>query len=358
MTRFLLPLAIALLAATALVAAQSERARPSRPRERDRSATRPEARAAVNRFGLSKPLPRTRGAIRLATYNTQNLFDHVDDPSLSGEFDDVKTPTSDDRCRALAAAIRAIDADIIALQEVESLAALTWFRDTYLVDAGYRWLASEDVGYYRGVECSVMSRFEISAARVWLNESLDDVRREGEGWTAVPPGERATFQRSPLMVEIRTPDGYELTVFSLHHKAGDFKWQREAEALRIVDFITQVVERDASRNIVVMGDFNAAPWDKSVRVYLRAGMIDTMAHRIWHEDNPESAQYKTHESDRCLDYILLNSAACRELVIGSQFVLGTLAPPPTYDFRTDTPPPGYASDHYPVVIELLPQDRK
>jgi endonuclease/exonuclease/phosphatase family metal-dependent hydrolase len=341
----------------AVLAAAVVAAPPGRSRTRERTDERTAQRQPVNRFGLSRPLPRTPGAIRLATYNTLNLFDHVDDPALAGEHDDRPMATSDDRCRALADAIRAIDADIIALQEVESLDALTWFRDTYLADLGYRWIASHDVGYYRGVECSLMSRFEITRSRVWLRESLEHVKREGPGWSPVPPGQRPTFQRSPLMAEVRAPDGYELTVFSIHHKAGDFAWQREAEALRIVQFIDEVRAKDPSRNLVVMGDFNAAPWDKSVRVYLKAGMIDTLAHRIWHENNPESAQYKTHESDRTLDYILLNSAAHRELVIGSPFVYGTLAPPPQYNWREDTPPPGYASDHYPVVVDLMPRDR-
>src|SRR5690606_17558691 len=71
-----------------------------------------------HRFGLSTPPPRTKGALRLATYNVLNLFDHVDDPSLSGEYDDINMATADERCRMLAEAIRAIDADIVALQEV------------------------------------------------------------------------------------------------------------------------------------------------------------------------------------------------------------------------------------------------
>ena len=330
------------------------------PQQRARARTaQPQTRTQpVNRFGLSKPLPRTHGAIRLATYNVLNLFDHNDDPSLSGEFDDIKMATADERCRKLAEAIRAIDADIIALQEVESLEALRWFRDRYLKDMGYKHLASRDVGYFRGVECSVMSRFEITSVSVWPNLSLDDVKREGIGWAPVPANQRLTFQRSPLMVNITTPQGYELTIFAVHHKAGrDFDYHREAEVLKIVEIINRIQQEDPSRNIVVMGDFNCAPWAKSMRVYLAAGMIDTFAHRTTGRNDPEAPLFKTHESDRVLDYILLNSAAHRELVIGSQFVYGTLTPPPSYDWRNDPHPPGYASDHYPVVIELMPKDR-
>jgi endonuclease/exonuclease/phosphatase family metal-dependent hydrolase len=355
--------------ATALglaVSVAGQRSDPSsrRPQQQpERSPVRGDAKPRLaqpegNKFGLANPLPRASGAIRLATYNTLNLFDRSDDPSLHGEFDDAKFPTSEDRCRGLAAAIKAVDADIIALQEVESMEALTWFRDTYLPDARYKYLASKDVGYYRGVECAVMSRFPITNVQTWPDESLDDVKREGKGWATLPKdkGIGLKFQRSPLMVDIKINDGYTLTVFSLHHKAGrEFDAQREAEALQIVEYIDQMRRGDPSRNIVVMGDFNAAPWDKSLRVYLQAGMIDTLAFRTTQGDD-EALLYKTHESNRVLDYILLNSAAHRELVIGSPFVLGTLYPGDQYDFTKDPHPPGYASDHYPVTIELVPDD--
>ena len=311
------------------------------------------------RFGLAAPLPRTPGSVRLAAYNTLNLFDQVDDPTLSGEFDDIKESTPPARLEAMAKAIRQTDADIIALSEVESLQALMSFRDAYLKDAGYKHLASEDVGYYRGVECSVMSRFPIVETKVWLKENLNSVKRAGEGWASVPAGTNLTFQRSPLMVTVQVDADYQLTIFALHHKAGrDFNHHREAEAIRINELVREIESADPSRNIVVMGDFNAAPWDKSFRVYLASGLIDSFAHRTTDKNSPESRLFKTHESDRVLDYILLNSAARRELIIGRQFVLGTITPPQDYNYLTDQPPPGYASDHYPVVLELRPDDLK
>lgn len=319
----------------------------------------------VNRFGLSQPRPRAEGAIRLATYNILNFFDHVDDPALSGEWDDKNLGVAHERALKLAEAIRAVDADIIALQEVESYEALKWFRDTYLPDMGYRYLASFDVGYFRGIECSVMSRFEITAAKVWPEMTLDTGPRAELGFAAVPRlDEPLKFQRSPLMVDIRLPDGYELTVFSLHHKAGgaNMAYHREAEALRIIELIREREALEPARNIVVMGDFNAAPWDKSFRLYLEAGLVDTLQHRIIprsrEQDQAESMLHKTHESNRVLDYILLNPAAYREFVIGSAFVYGTLTPPSSYNWQRDPHPPGYASDHYPVVIDMIPQDRK
>jgi endonuclease/exonuclease/phosphatase family metal-dependent hydrolase len=255
-----------------------------------------------------------------------------------------------------------VNADVIALEEVESDVALRWFRDTYLRDMGYASVASLDAGYYRGVEQSVLSRYEIVEAKVWPNLSITDVRRSGDGWQDVPADKRSslTFQRSPLMVTVRVRPDYLLTLFVVHHKAGGsgLKYHREAEALKIVELARAVMREDPSRNVAILGDFNAAPWDKSMRVYLEAGFVDTLAHRTTWKDDPEMPLFKTHESDRVLDYILLNSAAYREFVPGSAHVYGTLTPPSSYDYRTDPQPEGYASDHYPVIIELMPHDLK
>ena len=351
---------ITLVAAQSL-AWQGER-RPSGRTEPPSRDARPQQRPAQqqsNRFGVAAAPKRMPGSIRIAAYNVLNLFDHVDDPALSGEHDDMKLAATDNRCRGLAAAIRAVDADIISLEEVESLECVQWFRDTYLKDMGYAFVCAHDVGYYRGVEQAMLSRIEITGSHVWPNASVENVKRIGQGYAPVPRLEEPlTFQRSPLLVDLRTENGYELSVLAVHHKAGgEFDYQREAEALRIIEIIREMTQKNPSQNIIVMGDFNAAPWDKSLRLYLEAGMIDTLAHRTTQGED-EALLYKTHESNRVLDYILLNSAAHREFVIGSAFVLGTLFPPPGYDWRTDPHPPGYASDHYPVVIELMPEERK
>jgi endonuclease/exonuclease/phosphatase family metal-dependent hydrolase len=324
-----------------------------------------DAGKAGHKYGNPTPTPRIDGAIRIATYNMLNFFDQVNDPALEGEFDDLPMATDLERCENLAKAIRAVDADIIGLQEVESKAAVEWFRDTCLKDMGYAYVESIDVGYFRGVENAVLSRYPITEARTWINASLDDVNRAGPGWDDIPTADRSgmTFRRSPLMVTIKPNETYELTIFIVHHKSGGLRtmYWREAESLKIVEYIKAIQAQDPDRNIIVMGDFNSAPWDKSMRTYYEAGMIDTLSHRViphWKNPDPvEPALYKTHESDRVLDYILLNSATARELVIGSAQVYGTLTPPDSYDYRKDPHPKGYASDHYPVMIELLPKDR-
>ena len=145
------------------------------------------ASSPEHRFGLTEAMPRTEGTIRVGSYNMLNFFDQVDDPSLQGDYDDFGDnpgPTSEARCEELAKVIRELDADVLALQEVEGLVAIKWFNENYLPNMGYTFVVSEEVGYYRGIEQSVLSRFPVTEVKTWKNSDLTKINRLGGGWTA------------------------------------------------------------------------------------------------------------------------------------------------------------------------------
>ena len=307
-----------------------------------------------HRYGFEEAPARTAGTIRIGSYNVRNYFDDVDDPALQGEWDDKDLASRPAQLKALAEAIRALDADVLALQEVESRDALVRFRDAYLADMGYEHVASLDAGYYRGVEQSVLSRVPITSVRNWPGLSTEGVVRAGEGFQPIPEEPVTTFQRSPLMVDLKTEDGYECTLFVVHLKAGGLSnaYRREAEGLKLLELIAERTLDEPHRNVVVLGDFNALYNYKSMRLLVEAGLIDTMHHRATNSFDADQPRWITHESGRILDYILLNASARNELVPGSPFVLGTLHPGDDYDWRTGEPPDGHASDHYPIAVEL------
>jgi len=346
-------------AAPTAPAAPGAPATPTAPPVPDATA-QPGKRGAEVRYGVSPALPRKAGTLRLAAYNVENLFDGADDPALSGEFDDLKMATSDDRCRALADAIREARADVLCLQEMESLEALRWFRDTYLADMGYDYMASDDVGYYRGVEQSVLSRHPIVRQRVWPDADLASTlkMREGEEWTSAREDQGEKFQRSPLFAQVRTPEGYVLDVFVVHHKAGgkEFAFHREAEALQIISFVKDRLAEDPHARIAVLGDFNATPNEKSVKLYMDpnfGGLANAYDERF--DINRPRDTYVTHSSGRPIDYIFTSPALREDLVPKSFFVLATLTPAAGWNWRTDPPPPGYASDHRPIIVDIEPR---
>ncbi len=329
------------------------------------------------RFGIENP-PKKQ-AIRIAAYNMLNLFDHVDDPSLDNKWEEETLQITDARAKTLAKAIKKLDADVLVCEEIESKEALLWFRDTYLKDMGYTHVESLDAGYYRGVEQSVLSRFPLKNARVFLDAKLKSsapppaaASDEGDGAKGdAIPNDQTKFQRSPLAVDVELPGGYELTVYAIHHKAGGkaFEDHRAAEAAKIIELIQADLAKNPQRNLVLMGDFNTTPLSDIAKLYRSAGLVSGYdsrpeADRLAEKNKalPDAQRdalrdkYTTHESGRPIDYILFSSGFAREVVPGSFFIMSTLHPGDAYDWKTDPHPAGYASDHYPIAIEFTPKD--
>ena len=327
----------------------------------DAAPAKVEGFAPGHRYGLRSAPDAAKDSIRIGSYNVLNYFDEVDDPALSGRWDDADLASRPGQLVALAKAIRELDADVLALQEVESLEALLRFRDEHLADMGYLHVASLDAGYYRGVEQSILSRVPITETLNWPALSTADVVRKGEGFQPVPERPELAFQRSPLMVDFKTDDGYEFTLMVVHLKSGGLAhaYRREAEGLKLLEIVASKVGNDPSRNVIVLGDFNAKPEYKSMQLLVDGGLVDAMGHRIDDPSDAKSARWVTHESGRIIDYILVNEGAAREVVPRSGFVLGTFYPGDSnhYDWRTDDAPEAHASDHYPIAIDIIPQDR-
>ncbi|MCE2884624.1 MAG: endonuclease/exonuclease/phosphatase family protein [Planctomycetaceae bacterium] len=318
-------------------------------------------------YGIEKARPKKSGALRLACYNVENLFDQKDDPANPFDQDEMTKP---ERLEALAKTIRELDADILCLEEVESKECLLWFRDTYLKGMGYEHAASEDNGYNRGIEQSVLSRVPIVKAQVYTGEDLVisdmESRRNGDsakrlGGTWAPPAKGSMperFQRSPMRVDLKTKDGYPLTVYVVHFKAGrDFDHQRELEALQVEAWVEEELKSNPDANIAVLGDYNGTPNDMNVKA-LRMSDDGLVSAYDWRFDpKAKSSTYATHASERSIDFIVMSPGLAADCVDGSYFVLGTMQLHKDADWRTAEKPQGYASDHMPVSIELVPKDK-
>lgn len=306
-----------------------------------------------HRFGVKEPRPRTPGAIRVATYNIENLFDDKDDPALTGRNEDIDDTKPVAQCEAVAQTIRRIDADVLAVEEVESRDALIAFRDAYLSDMGYDYVVSLDAGDERGIEQAVLSRYPIVDQRQWVRMPLGGVHpaRYGnqENWYA---GQDIVFHRSPLLVEVEVPgsvtggEAYKLTLLAVHYKSGGpSDYWREAEARGTVQVIGELMTDEPDRNLVVLGDFNATPDAESVQILGRAGLTDVIGGRA----GPE---WTSHASGRRIDHLLANKQAMGEILPDSAFILGTTVGVEGMDWRDAAQLPGYASDHYPVVVDV------
>lgn len=354
-------------------------------------------------IGFAKAPAKAKGAVRLAAYNVENLFDGKDDPALKGKDDDLPMATDETRLKNLAAAIKALDADVLALEEVEGKECLTWFRDTYLKDLGYDHLASEEVGYYRGVEQSILSRYPIKSVEIHPDMKISDAAkrmpadaadRKKQGWSDESKLEKDGFQRSPLVATIAMPDGSDLHLLVVHLKAGGkaFAYQRDLESLSIVSLMDAIRAKDKDAQIAVVGDFNATPMQqpvKALRDKALGGLISayelrpaadkrkpaadaddddggeapkakgksakapasaeakaTSAKYLSHSFVPEDSKGKPVQ--RTIDFIMLSPSLFQKGAKDSYFVLST----PKGGAAGNDRPKGYASDHNPVAVDL------
>ena len=323
--------------------------------EEDQIVTLEDIRLESRKYGLQDAPATKEGTFRLTTYNIENLFDTHDDPALTGKNDDAGEAKPVHELIATASAIRAVNADVLCIQEVESEQALLEYRDIYLADMGYDHVVSIDAGNDRGIENSVLSRFPIEQAKNWPNKPLGGVHPEKYGrsknWYA---GEPIAFRRSPLMIDLSIPSGDEpgapswtLTLFVMHHKSGFYNsYWREAEAKGTIEIIKSVLKEHPDRPIVVLGDFNAENNDESVQLYLDEGFVDIFENRKSH------SEIMTHESRRRIDLIIANPAALDRMNTDGAFVYGTAARPDGVHYRDLETFEGYAADHYPVSVDI------
>lgn len=321
-------------------------------------------------YGIRAPLPKKPGAIRLATYNIENLFDDKDDPALDGQNEDRDQTKPDAACKAVAATITALDADVIALEEIESIDALKWFLAKYLPDSPYKFVSSIDAGDERGIEQAVLSKFPITTIKNWPKADLEGKQPEtvGRGHNALA-GQPMKAHRSPLMVEIEVPASilgetdkkgdrgpYQLTLFAVHMKSGrDFGFWREAESKKLLSLIAETSKDRPDRNVAVLGDFNAADDAASLALLKSGGLTDLTPTGKSTPGKPDKSTI-SHASGRTIDHVMVNANLLKEIVPDSGFVLGTPTRPEGADYRNTPTPPGYASDHFPVVVDLIPKD--
>ncbi len=311
------------------------------------------------RFGVTEAPSKATGSIRVATYNVENLFDDVDDPDLSGRQEDIDDRKPDGQLDAVALAIRALDADVICLEEVESEAALHWFMDSRLDDMGYEHVVSIDAGDERGIEQAVLSRFPIVEVKNWIKRPLGGIHPDkygnNENWHA---GEPIVFHRSPLMVVVEIPgdawggdEAWRLRVFAVHMKSGrysDYWRDKESEGLvAVMDEIRQA-EGDLGPTLI-LGDFNATSDAPSMQTLVSAGFHDLFA-----DNAGPKARWTSHESGRRIDTILANATAAAASIAESETILGTPARPAEVSWRDLSTFQGYAADHYPVMVDLAP----
>lgn len=209
---------------------------------------------------------------RIATYNTENLFDRFDDPYSVGDDPWGRFGTSP-KPRAkiydMGYRLRQSSADIVGLQEIENFGALTDFVQAS-VGPGFKTtkgIVSQQSNDPRGIDLGLLSALPLGRV---VSHRFHEFK--------TPKGHNYRFGRDCLQVEVLTKDRAEilLTAFVCHFKSKYSRFspvdepaeyaadqarsadKREGEANEVVRIVQSALD-PAQDRFVVMGDLNDTP---------------------------------------------------------------------------------------------------
>jgi endonuclease/exonuclease/phosphatase family metal-dependent hydrolase len=258
------------------------------------------------------PAPRSAksGELVVAAYNLLNLFDEHDDPYRNDEVTPAK-PRAE--LESLARSIRALDADVIAVEEVENRDYLARFVDVFLPDMGYQHIVLMEGNDMRGIDVGLISRVPIGPVRSHRHVAFPGVE-----------GRPSRFNRDVLVVTVEPPDAPPLDVWVLHLKS-NAGGREEAEPIRLAEAreVRRLLDAELSENpdarLLVMGDFNDTPESQTLST-----IVGAESGALWsvHTDlaDPKTLTYNEGEFRSMIDFILCSPAMARQYVKGSVHV--------------------------------------
>ncbi len=270
-----------------------------------------------------------RETIRVGSFNTLNLFDIYDDPYTA---DETTPPKPRSELEHLAATIRKLDADVLALVEVENRPVLERFVRTFLVDMGYDDVILFEGNDGRGIDCAVLSRLPVGPVSSYRHVRFP-----------LPGGGKTRFRRDLLRVRIEPEGAAAFDMFVVHLKSkrgetGDSSAIRMAEAREVRAVCDDVLKGDSSARFVVCGDFNDT-WESEALRTIRgtgAGELKSFFNEI---PEPGRITYNRDPHRSMIDFVLCSPGMAASYVPGS--------------FRlTDGSIETTGSDHNPVVAEF------
>ena len=290
--------------------------------------------------------PALRGAstFNVATYNLENYLDHA-----AGT-----RPAKTDAARAkIRESIRALHAEVLALQEMGSSNALLELRASLKAD-GLDYPHWEFVpGFDTNIHVAVLSQFPILARRSHTRDGF------------LLNGRRFRVSRGFAEVDIQVNPQYRFTLLVAHLKSrrpvpqADEADLREQEALILREKIEARLKASPELNLIVAGDLNDVQNSRSTRAVLGRGkyaLIDTRPAEKNGDNQPNpnprypprhvtwTHYYGVEDTYGRIDYILLSRGMAREWNPQGTYVLAR-------------PNWGVGSDHRPLVVNITAEDR-
>jgi endonuclease/exonuclease/phosphatase family metal-dependent hydrolase len=199
-----------------------------------------------------QPAAAQNQTISIGAYNVENFFDVFDDPYTGDEGSRVKSRSD---IITIARAVKRLDADVLAFQELENEHLLQAMIDEFLPDMGYQYVAAQRTNSGRGINLGVISRFPITELRSYRMQTLTHPDAPGREWR---------FARDIMRIGIDAGLDRPIHVFNVHLKSNrdgpddpNSRLYRTAEAMRLKQIIADEVAADPGFLGVATGDFNS-----------------------------------------------------------------------------------------------------
>jgi endonuclease/exonuclease/phosphatase family metal-dependent hydrolase len=277
------------------------------------------------------------GTFRVATYNVEN---YLDQPTESRP-----QPKSAAAKAKVREGIRALNPDVLALEEMGGLSALMELRGSLKAEGldfpYWEWVSGEDTN----IHVAVLSKLPIVARRPHTNEVF------------LLDGRRFRVSRGFAELDIRAAPDFTFTLIAAHLKSrrvvpeANEAEERLAEAKILRGIVDQDLDAHPNARLMVLGDFNDVKDSDSTREIIGRGrfkLVDTRpaerngdntpAENSWFEPRNITWTHYYGKEDiySRVDYILLSSSLARAWVRNDTYVL-------------TMPNWGVASDHRPIV---------
>ena len=233
--------------------------------------------------------------MRLATFNVHRFFDTVCDSGMCAPGDYEARPTQaafEARAAQLADAILRLDADVVAVQEVETQACLDALLARLAGEMPYG--AIGEIDSPASVDVAIVSR-----------TPLDEVRghREDHPLTR-PDGTMTTFSRELLEVHVQAERAGPIVLFSAHFRSkfNDDPGRRLAEGQGAAEIVNAVAAANPEALVVLGGDLNDTPGSPPLDALTVAGGLVRTA-----DDLPAAAQatYFFDGNGQAIDHLLM-----------------------------------------------------
>ncbi len=335
----------------------------------DGAASAGDAAGPVSAAGTPKRSLDSIKSLKIGSYNVLNLFEkvgkHVPDPDNPGKMKKISDakPKEEWSLREQGKAILESDLDVVTLQEVENVAALSDFNENYL--GGKYDVYLIEGNDERGIDVAFLVKKDLPFV-------VEQRSHKDETWLDPVWGGGPTklFSRDLTSLVVRAePGGKPLFVlFGTHFKSKrdrdgrdpESRIMRGAQVARAAEIIGRYrAELGDDVPLMIAGDFNGVvPEESEFRpLFEAAGLIDAFdaspnppsaRDRVTHTYHPRGGPTHQGQMDAVLVSKSLRGSVRKAEVYRYKDERGAVkAIPATYEERSRNP-----SDHFPVIVTL------